>query len=369
MEFSELQAVFEQHLDLGDDPQLLRILFSAVCANFYEGKPVWLMLVSDAGSCKTQLLTTMKQSDVAVYVDSISSKAMVTQDSKKGSTFFSGLADHILVIKDMSIISEMGKEERSCLFGVLRSAYDGSVNRVTGRGKVEFEGKFGILAAATKSIEQVRGTESLLGERFLYIRPRMKSHDRILARVQKNAMSIKAIDGMLQAAVATFLNNWKPPEGRRMLPRSVVDLAKEMAKLLCACRSGVLRDHYTKEISAPVEVTEAPTRIYGQLILILSAARYLGAEKEELIWMAQRIATDSIPYARLRLLKAVAAGKTGHGEIADTINLCRSYTDRVIDDLTRLRVLARAPNAQKVSIASDVLLQAIEGSFYGDLED
>lgn len=366
MEFDELKSVFEEHLDFEDDPDLLRILFSAICANFYQGKPIWLMLVGDAGSGKTQLLTTLKQCDVGLYTDSISSKALVAQNGKQ-SEFFSRLDNRILIIKDMSTLSEMGKEDRGELFSILRSAYDGDVSRTTGRGHVIFKGKFGILAAATKSIEQVRGTESLLGERFLYLRPRMKSSDRILARVQKNAMMTKAIDDILQAKVAEFINGWKPPVGKRLLPRCVVDLAKEMAKLLCACRSGVQRDHYTKEISAPVEVTEMPTRIYGQLILILSAARYLGAERDELVLIAQRIATDSIPYTRLRLLKAIASRRNTHAEIAEEINLSRSYSDRLIDDLVRLRVLSRMPGEQKISIASEVLLDAINNSFYGEV--
>ena len=355
MEFEELKSVFETWLDTRDDPGLLRIVYGAACANFYEGNPVWLMLIGSAGSGKTEMLMSLSKAENSVTISSLTPNALLSGQGSDES-LLPQLNGKILIIKDLSSVTEIGGDDRGLLFAYLRDAYDGSAARSTGRGTIRFEGKFGILAAGTLAVEQGRKMDTLLGERFLYIRMRTRPTD-ILETSLKNATRKKEMREDIQSAGARFLNEWKPGP-TRTLPGTVVQAAKASAKVLVQARSLIVRDSYNKEISFPAEVTEIPTRVYEQIVLLISAMRYLGAERDELLRTVKRLLVDSIPYTRLRVLQSISEGKRTVAEVCQDIKLSRSYTDRVVDDLDKLGILKKS--SSNLSITSDILAEALE---------
>jgi hypothetical protein len=350
MTFEEVVGVYNYYLDLTDDPDILKILYASVCANFYKGSPVWMIFIGDSGTGKTQLLSSLKDADVVYSASSISSKSMLSGFGTEDNSMLFQLKDKILVVKDISTISEMQAEDRACLFGILRDAYDGYVNRNTGRGQIAFEGFFGVLMAATKSFEIGRKMETMLGERFLYCRLRARNHGAILDKVQQNAARKQQMDDHLRAAAKEFLNNWKMPSETRSLPKSVVISARECATILVTARSAIIRDSYTKEISFPAEVTESPTRVYNSFILFLSALKYLGSEKDDMIRIIHRITVDSIPYLRMRILSEIANGKVKPMEISEKVGIAKSVCDRNIDDMLRLKILTKKNNSTNLEI-------------------
>lgn len=364
-EFDELDAEFKEQLDLTEDPGIVRLIFGAVCANFYEGSPVWLMLIGPAGVGKTELLSSITGSKKVVSITSMSSKSLLSGfDSKEESSLLPSLNGKIMVISDMSSLTETGNEERGAVYSILRNAYDGYACRAIGGGKrkVEFRGKLGIVCAATPAIESSRKLESLLGERFIFIRPRMSGEDILNnPKIMRNVASKAALRGRLMSAASSFIDNWQSPMGSKMLPRSVVELAKKLAILLCKLRSAVVRDPYNKEISFPVVTNEMPVRVYDQMILLLSAMRYLGAEKKELRKAVCRVAMDSMPMPRFKVLNCIADKDVSVSSIADKIGLSRSYTDRTIEDMVRLGILRKEKaTSRQVDIVNEVLFEALE---------
>lgn len=306
---------------------------------------------------KTQLLTSLGTSENVVMVSTMTPNALVSGYNDPDASLIARLKDKILIIKDLSATTEINAEDRNLLFSILRDAYDGHVSKATGRGTIEFEGKFGILAAGTLAVEQGRKMEGLLGERFLYIRPRIRA-TRILERSLRNAVRKEEMNNSLKEAGATFLDSWRPPANGRTLPASVVEAAKEAASILVVARSGIVRDSYNKEVAFPAEVTELPTRVYEQMVLLLSAMRYLGAGRDELLATVRRLLCDSIPYVRLRVLQAIINKQDTVSNISTSIKLSRSYTDRTIADLESLNVIGKRNG--KVGIEMPFLLNSLE---------
>lgn len=356
MTFDELQETYAKWLRLDDDPGLLRILYGAFLANQYEGIPVWILLLGAAGSGKTEMLMSFAKSEKVIMSSQMTPNALISGKGSENSLLCK-LDKKILIIKDLSTITEQHSDDRNKLFSILRDAYDGYYRRDMGDGDpVEFKGKFGIIAAGTLAVEAGRKMESILGERFLYIR--MKANrEAILDTVLRNASKKDEMHEEIRHAAADFIDGWTPPASGRTLPGIVVTMAREAAKALVVARTSILRDPYSKEVAFPADVGESPTRAYEQMILLLSAMRYLGADRDELIVTVRRLLLDSIPYTRLRVLEVIASGVKDMTEITKQVKMARSYIGRIVDDLESLGILEK--KGQSIKIASRAILDAM----------
>ena len=89
------------------------------------------------------------------------------------------ICNHTVVVKDMTQILTSNKDERNAIFGVLRNAYDGYLEKGFGttKGKISLKSKFGLLIGITPIIDAYWSLLSQLGERFLKVRFRCKEDD------------------------------------------------------------------------------------------------------------------------------------------------------------------------------------------------
>jgi hypothetical protein len=174
----ELEAVYNRWLYLDHDPLLVKCVFAAYIANRYDGPPVWIMIIGKPGCGKSEMLMSMSEYTGTVAVSKLTPNALASgfQDGKH-SLLHDLVKNKVLVIKDMSTITEMASEARGQIFSDLRDAYDGSFVKRTGSNKVEFKGKFGLIAGATPAIERARVHEGSLGERFLNLRVLLSPED------------------------------------------------------------------------------------------------------------------------------------------------------------------------------------------------
>lgn len=322
-------------------------------ANRIEGNPLWLMIIGSAGCGKSELLMSFQEAKDIYSLSSLTPYALMSgYGNSDENSLINKLDGKILIIKDMSSTTEIGAEDRTLLFSFLRDAYDGSAARATGRGEVRFEGKFGIVAAGTLAIEQGQKMEALLGERFLYLRPRIRG-ERIMEISIRNATRKVEMRADLKDASAQFLDEFEPPE-KRSLSREIIELSKELARILVSVRSTVCRDNFTKEVNFPVNVQEVPTRVFEQFVVLALSMKSIGTPSELIPTLLKRILLDSIPYVRFRCISALADGCNTKSKIAQSISLSSNYTGRIIDDMEMLGVL-KTDQKKELSIVSPTL--------------
>lgn len=344
MDFNSLESIYRRYLHLDHDPTLLRIIYSVILANRYDGSPIWAMILGPAGCGKSEILMSLDGSEDIVAVSTLTPYALA---SAHGNTGGDGLLYELdqkcLVIEDLSAVSELPKEARGMLFSFLRSAYNGEFVRSTGKGKIEWKGKFGLLAGATPAIERTRANEASLGERFLNIRMRVDDLDEhaLLDAVDANANKKSRIKQALSDAASDFLENVKFDPKKRIMSQSVLKEVRGLAIGIAKSRTHVERDHYTKEVSSPVERGERATRVYLQLQLLACAAFQIGADWDEVLTICQRLALDAIPMSRLAALRSVWRGATRLKDVSEDINMSGPYVQRTMDDLVMLGVLQR----------------------------
>jgi len=360
LDFDDVEAVYRQYLHLDNDPHLLRLVFSIILANRYDGSPLWAMLIGPAGSGKSEMLMSLGMSDQVVAVSSLTPYALASGHGDNSDSLLFELDGRMLVIEDMSTITEMPKDAKGMLYSFLRSAYNGEFVRSTGRGKIVWKGKFGLLAGATPAVEQSRTSESSLGERFLNIRIRVSDDDEfaMMDRADENIATKSTMKKALGMAAATYLEKTSfDPNTRHVAPirKELKGLAIGVAK----ARSSVTRDFYTKEVSAPVERGERATRVYLQMQLIGSSLFAMGTDWDLITKIMRRIALDAVPGMRLKVLRSIKSGSIQLKQITADVNMSMSYTQRTCEDLEMLGIIERSTR-REFFISNRALSAALE---------
>jgi hypothetical protein len=182
MTLAQVEQVYAKWL--GDhDLVPLRTVLAAVTANLIMGsnEPVWIMVVGGSGFGKTETIAPLSALPLVHMASSISSEgallsATPKRDKAKGAT--GGLLAQIgsrglLVLKDFTTILSMNRDARAQIIAAFREIADGRWERSVGTDggrKLVWEGKIGMVAAATAAIDNAHTVLSEMGSRFTFVR-------------------------------------------------------------------------------------------------------------------------------------------------------------------------------------------------------
>ena len=336
--FAELTSVYEKWLDLHEDPGFLRMMYGSIVANDYDGLPIWLMVLGPPGSGKSELLMSLSKSKRVHAVSALTPYALASGYDSGNSLLFK-LKGKILVVKDLSSVTEGQKEDRNMMFSMLRDAYDGSLVRATGRGEIRFEGKFGMLAAGTSAVEAGRKMEAMLGERFIYVRLRTRTPDLVTVVMQHTAKKTQMREEITKAA-AKYLDEVQLLKVRSV-PLSVRDAAEKAARFIAKARTPIQRDAYHKGIDFPVDSGEVPTRLFEQINMLMLGMRTVEAGPDEMRVTIARITQDNIPIQRAYVMRAVAKGIVREQLIVEDVKMSQPVVSRILEDLRFLEFIEK----------------------------
>ncbi len=356
----ELESAYAKWLHVAQDPFLVRILYALVIANRYDSEPVWALLVAPSGGGKTALLGSLAGSDTTVMVSTLTPNALASGYGDGSESLLFQLDQRILIVEDMSAITELAADARAQLFSFLRSAYNGSFTKATGRGQIEWQGKFGMIGGATLAIESSRKMESSLGERFLTIRPRVNwdDQDDLLERVMAGSIHRTAMKDELKAVAASYLSQ-DFDTSSRAVRRSSVELYKKSAIALSRLRTAANRDGFTREISFPLEVGEMGTRLFTQFLVFALAAHTMGVDWPEVDAMVMRLMLDSVPYTRAKILRAIHKGMNETRTIQPVMSMSQQVVGRHLEEMKLLKIIGLT-RTRRYEIVEDVVQYALD---------
>ncbi len=338
----EVVEVFRRHLYLPDDTPLVAIC-GAVAANLLEADPVWLLLVGAPGDGKTEQTQPLTGLPYVHAVGTFTEGALLSGTSKKDRAAHAkgGLLREagefgILLCKDFGSVLSMNRDTRNSALAALREIYDGSWVRHVGTDggqKLEWTGKLGFIGGVTPTIDRHHAVMGVMGERFLLLRLPKVGKDRQTERALRRPGSPKAMRDELVFAVQRLFagaTNRTPVE----LNDEEVARLTALADFVTTCRSAVERDGYSREIEL-VPPSEAPTRLALQLRSLLYGLDTLGVQRQRAWRIVQKVALDSMPALRRRVIEALAeSGEIKTPEFADILDYPTSTVRRALQDLT-----------------------------------
>lgn len=337
------------------DPWALYALMGALAANILEGDPVWLMLVGPPGCGKTELLNSLGGVKGIEPCDSIDGPAAFLSGTGKKETARNatgGLLNMVglhggIVIKDFTGVLSLEAGKRRLVLDCLRQIYDGKWARPVGSdggkmllwpGEKGDRGHVGVFAGVTNEIDQHHAVSASLGERWVYYRFDQGRSDQF-ARTQR-AIKLSASKGWrreVEDMVTAFAMSLDLDFGKRIPRRELTDAEMlrviRMASVAAMCRSSVPRDGFKHEVIGVPE-TETFTRIGAQLGQLYVGMEYVGVGERERWKVLGKVALDSMPLVRRRVIKALVAGKqAGYGELAGIVGTSETVVRRAVDDL------------------------------------
>ncbi len=172
--------------------------------------PLWLFLIAPSGGGKTEILRIISKCIHVYTIDELTKASFISglyPEQKLG--ILEDICNHTVVVKDMTQILTSNKDERNAIFGVLRNAYDGYLEKGFGttKGKISLASKFGLLIGITPIIDAYWSLLSQLGERFLKVRFRCKEDDVLNKIFDQDMNEFNANRKKLQQIVNEYLSS------------------------------------------------------------------------------------------------------------------------------------------------------------------
>lgn len=353
MTFDQVIEVFRKHLHLNDDAVMALKICFAVCLSTdmrWKKNPLWLYLVGQPSSGKTELLSSMKASPRTLFVSTVTPHGLVSGwKSGQDPSLIAKLKDKTLVAKDFTEILTMHPSAQAEVFSVLRGAFDGYVDKMFGNGVKRHysDHYFACIAGATHAIHAKKMSE--LGERFLKFQLPTVTETEERARNKKARHSVTSGGDQdsgqeMSKASSAFLKQQLP----RILPEcgdEADEAIGDVATLVSEMRANVTRDERTGDMTHR-PVREASTRVYVQLLRLAVILAWMHGRHEvgpEDVAIIRRVGLDTAIGFNLDVLKAMMklGGSATKQEICDTAGVPIATVGRRIEDLVDLGVVSK----------------------------
>ena len=304
-------------LHLPDPAHIWVALGAAVTAVETDTAPVWVQLVAASSLGKTECADLLAGVQVGSLGEITPAGLLAWSKGKapRVTGLLAGITRGVVVFADFSTLlagSERGGG-RDQVFAMLRQVYDGHVTRTVqspGAGEealLSWQGRLTIVSAVTTEIDRQLAHAQALGERWLYVRITEPT------RADQRAAARKARDvpaGIGERAVKTATALVLSAQARLheiKVSDAVHDAIEDAALITAMGRATVPRNSYgAQEITGPASV-EGVGRLVKQLTGLARGLLALGLGTDATITLVRRVALDSMPVRRLRVLQVLAA--------------------------------------------------------------
>ncbi|WP_151526079.1 hypothetical protein [Serinicoccus kebangsaanensis] len=337
----------------GYDLDVMRATLAVAAGSLYlDDAPAWLLICSGSGATKSETMAPLADLG-AVSASTLTGEAALlsaTPANERAADATGGLLDELgprglLLLKDVTSILSMNRERRAEVLAALREIHDGSWTRTVGAEggrRVSWKGRATVIGAVTTAWDAAHSVVSRYGDRFLIVRPNVEESEELAAAALRAAAAEGGLARMraeLTAAVGGLLQNVQPrhvelDEGREARLLAVADL-------VALSRTAVETDYRGDPTEA--HDREVHTRLIVQLLQLYQGAVLIGMTPADAERLCIRVAADTMPPSRARVLDALLAGGESAGRtsyaLARRLGEDPRTVDRILHALRLLRMV------------------------------
>lgn len=335
------------------DIEALKIALCATVTHYYpQEKPLWLLIIGNSGSGKTELvIQSLRGLPEARAISKLTPSCFLSAREKggsKNSLLFRHGDSQIWLFKDFTTFISMRQEARIEVAAQLREIWDGELVSETGSGdSLEWRGKVTSIAVATPEFEQHWAALRGLGERFSTVRWRTGNAMDAMEKARIQTGNEELIRETISTHIATlFENRLTGGQGNEMPSGVWMRRIDRMALVVARLRTNIPRDTDANRSIMYIPEPEFPMRIslaLSQIVRTHMDLFHKRAPGEVEFRLAQRLAFDTIPPARLQILQIIPhTGEITCGSLLYTSRIPRTSLQRLIEDLEALRVVGHS---------------------------
>lgn len=312
----QLQSVldtFKRYLYL-EDTGHIELGMATVLANRGPGDPVWMVIIGPPGGGKTEPLNAIAALSDVFATATLTMGGLLSGTSRKerSAEAKGGLLNQIgeygiIAVKDFSSILSMSGDQRAMLMAAMREVYDGSWVRHLGTdGGIEltWQGKCGLIGAATPSLDAAYSVVAEMGERYSYYRMPVANDAVMSMRAALMSGGEPEIRATLSKAVIHFFDKLSTPTLGELNETELNKLVA-LATLTVKARSQIGREATGDRDIFLVPDPEVPTRFVKVLRLLYNALLCLGVRRPRAWDLIEKVAQDSMPKLRHDVLMLV----------------------------------------------------------------
>lgn len=346
----EMHRVFAKHLKLADT-EPLDVIMAAIAAIREDDIPLWIMLVGPPGTGKTEMLLAFQgiANPPVVCLSKLTPRTLVSgwaaggSKSNTESLLMKLPPRSLLMIKEFTTCLRMRSEDRNEVMSQLREVYDGRLDSYYGTGgKVEWQGKLGILAGVTEVIDSVSPFEQMLGERFLMLRlrfaDRIETAIKALHNSSREATLKRELGQAARAAIAA--STIKASEVK--FDEERIEQIAALADFIAVARTSAHRDPSSRQILSSTDA-EGPSRLarqFGLLVRSLAAVRGRKTIHDQDLATTRRVGLDSLIPRRKKLLETllhVEGTAPTTDDVAELLQVSKSAARYVLEEASSVR--------------------------------
>jgi 5S rRNA maturation endonuclease (ribonuclease M5) len=355
---TDVHEVFQTWLGLEYDLKVLDVLLAATAAHWLDGEPCWLMIVAGSGAAKTETVQAIEGAG-GVLISTLSSTAALLSGSPRRDRaadatggLLPSLGDNgVLIIKDMTSILSLPSASRGDLLAAIRELHDGRWSRQVGTEggrRLEWSGRLTIVAACTSAWDRAHEAIAAMGDRFLLVRFDSRyGREAAFLQAHKNNGREAQMRRELSRAVGRALASVEREKIEALDPDDIQMLFR-LANLVTLVRTAVDTDY--RDDVRTAYAPEMPTRFGKQLGQLVRGGMALGLPREEALELAIRVAEDSMPPLRWRVLHHVSTHPgIRASDIRKTLDTPYNTVKRTLDALLVLGVINADGEDQEIT--------------------
>ena len=363
---SELRLRIGRWLHLPEiDRDSIDFVLAVFKSNEMPGDPLWGLIIDASGGGKTEILRPLRKHPQSYFLSNLTEKTLISgyrdpKNPNEDPSLLPKLRGKTLIIKDLSPLLSMRPDKRAAILADLRDAYDGFTDQGKGNlGRVQYEGRFSVLAAGTLAIERFDSVDQELGERFVKFRMRSDQNGAKVRQAIRNVGRDDSLRGEIEADILAYLDSL--PRCSEINPVSA-HFERELTALsdfIATARSHVPRDHshalcYMPRPEVGTRLGKELTKLFLALAVVRQKDRPGRAELRTVV----RVAEDCLPPNRCAILRCLkhAAGPVRVAQVSQATKLPWSTAKDTLEDLCVLGVVERAGNVVSET-AKDALWQ------------
>jgi hypothetical protein len=315
----------------------------------HKQEKAWLRIIGAASSGKTELVRCLVRVEDSISRSTVTEAGLLSASGKKDRTdeATGGLLKEIgergiLVVKDFTSILTMNRETIAQVMAAFREMFDGEWTRAVGTDggrSLGWTGRLVVVVAVTPAIDHHHTTNMLMGERFMSVRVRgSQRKEGTRAALDRNTEA-ESLRSAFHGAVAELMQRTLAPEE---LSDETKDWLVGVADFVSTCRSTVYRDGRSREIE-DVHDPEYPARAALELAAIYTGCLSIGARHDRAKRVTARVARDSMPPTRWRVLEALfnQSAPIRTSELARKLSLPTTSARRALEDVLVRGIVVR----------------------------
>jgi len=349
--FKKVVETYRKYLYLDENMvDALAAVYATVFSVQLPGDPLWMFLVGPPGVGKTVVLRSLEAHDRCVFQSNVTPHTLIsgfrTPDGQDPS-LIPRLKNNVLIVKDYTEVKSLPLGIQEELYGMLRGAYDGKVERRFGNNeeRIYEDCYFSMVAGVTDVIHgDARAT---LGERFIkceFLDAKMHDMEAHIKAALDSMDQLREMEAETAEVASDFLDREIELDKVPKLPKWIQTRLIPLSQIVAYLRAGI---HRTRDGDVPYrQRPEVGTRVIRQLkklVQSLAIVFDLRTPDHRCYRIAEKIAIDSSIGWYSEIVRALY----DHGspmtreELSAEVRIPATSLHRRLEDLLQLEALSR----------------------------